>query len=106
MTRSEVAARAVDRRARAGFLAAAAALTAVSACGSCGSREEGDPVANGVGKTIAAGLAGAIERSAALAEPFRCAELSGSASVSGPGADLGRRAGRALSFDEIGRAHV
>jgi hypothetical protein len=115
VTRSEVAARAVDRRARAGFLAAAAALTAVSACGSCGSREEGDPVANGVGKTIAAGLAGAIERSAALAEPFRCAELSGSASVSGPGADLGRRAGRALSFDgdwlrmgpaEVGRDHT
>ncbi len=97
MTRLEAAPRAA--RARAGILVAAAALAALPGCGSCGAREDVDPIATEVGKTMAAGLTGAIDRSAALGEPFRCAEPSGTASAAGPGADLGRRAGRALSFD-------
>jgi len=88
----------VPRRARTRILAAGLAAAAAAACGS---REPDDPVAHEVGQALAAGVARAVERSAALAEPFRCAELASAASAAaaGPGADLGRRAGRAVTVD-------
>jgi hypothetical protein len=72
-------------------------VLAAIAAGGCGSDDGPDPLTVELGRNLAAGLVGAIERSAAAAEPFRCAQL-GPAKAGTP-AELGKRAGRPLALD-------
>ena len=70
-------------------------MAAVALAAACGSSEPADPATLDLGRALAAGLAGAIERAGSLGEPFRCAELGAGAA----GAELGTRAGRSLELE-------
>jgi hypothetical protein len=76
----------------AGIVAAAIAIR------SCSDDDGHDPLSVDLGRSLAAGLVGAIERSAGLGEPFRCAELGPAAAGAAP-AELGKRGGRTLALD-------
>ena len=80
----------------------AGAVAGAGASAGCGGSEPADGPSSEVGRTLADGLARALERAGALREPFHCAELATAARASAGGGspvELGRRGGRQLALE-------